>query len=61
MFLDKKTSNLNMDTMLNFKEVHEHLLSEIQRYHKDNSYYIKPVFLKIQQHGLGVTHFLQEF
>lgn len=61
MFLDKKTSNLNMDTMLNFKEVHEHLLSEIQRYHKDNSYYIKPIFLKIQQHGLGVTHFLQEF
>lgn len=61
MFLDKKTSNLNMDTMLNFKEVHEHLLSEIQRYHKDNSYYIKPIFLKIQQHGLGVTHFLQAF
>ena len=61
MFLDKKTSNLNMDTMLNFKEFHEHLLSEIQRYHKDNSYYIKPIFLKIQQHGLGVTHFLQEF
>ena len=61
MFLDKKTSNLNMDTMLNFKEVYEHLLSEIQRYHKDNSYYIKPIFLKIQQHGLGVTHFLQEF
>ena len=61
MFLDKKTSNLNMDTMLNFKEVHEHLLIEIQRYHKDNSYYIKPIFLKIQQHGLGVTHFLQAF
>ena len=61
MFLDKKKSNLNMDTMLNFKEVHEHLLSEIQRYHKDNSYYIKPIFLKIQQHGLGVTHFLQQF
>ena len=61
MFLDKKTSNLNIDTMLNFKEVYQHLLSEIQRYHKDNSYYIKPIFLKIQQHGLGVTHFLQEF
>ena len=61
MFLDKTTSNLNMDTMLNFKEVYEHLLSEIQRYHKDNSYYIKPIFLKIQQHGLGVTHFLQQF
>ena len=61
MFLDKKTSNLNMDLMLNFKEVYQHLLSEIQRYHKDNSYYIKPIFLKIQQHGLGVTHFLQEF
>ena len=47
--------------MLNFKEVYQHLLSEIQRYHKDNSYYIKPIFLKIQQHGLGITHFLQEF
>lgn len=61
MFLDKKTSNLNIDSMLNFKEVYQHLLSEIQRYHKDNSYYIKPIFLKIQQHGLGVSNFLQEF
>lgn len=61
MFLDKTTSNLNINKMLNFKEVYDHLLSEIQRYHKDNSYYIKPIFLKIQQHGLGVTHFLQEF
>ena len=61
IFLDKTTSNLDVNNMLNFKEVYEHLLSEIQRYHKDNSYYIKPIFLKIQQHGLGVTHFLQQF
>lgn len=61
MFLDKTASNLDINKMLNFKEVYEHLLSEIQHYHKDNSYYIKPIFLKIQQHGLGVTHFLQQF
>ena len=44
-----------------FTLLYEHLVEEVKRYNNDNSYYIKPIFLKIKSHGLGVSHFLNQF
>ena len=52
---------LDIHTMANFTELYEHLLEEVEKYNNDNSYYIKPIFLKIKSHGLGVSHFLNQF
>ena len=47
--------------MANFAELYQYLDDQVQKYNNDNSYYIKPIFLKIKSHGLGVSHFLEKF
>lgn len=58
---NKENDHLDIHTMANFTELYEHLMDEVEKYNNDNSYYIKPIFLKIKSHGLGVSHFLEEF
>lgn len=58
---NKENDHLDIHTMANFTELYEHLMDEVEKYNNDNSYYIKPIFLKIKSHGLGVSHFLEKF
>ena len=60
-YAKKENQLLDIHTMANFTELYEHLLEEVEKYNNDNSYYIKPIFLKIKSHGLGVSHFLNQF
>lgn len=59
--IKKDESNFNIDSMANFKELHQYLNDEIRKHNEDNNYYIKPIFLKIKSHGLGVSYFLNKF
>lgn len=59
--IKKDTSNFNINSMANFKELYQYLNDEIRKYNEDNNYYIKPIFLKIKSHGLGVSYFLNKF
>lgn len=58
---NKENDHLDIHTMANFTELYEHLMDEVEKYNNDNSYYIKPIFLKIKSHGLGVSYFLEKF
>ena len=59
--IKKDESNFNIDSMANFKELYQYLKDEIRKYNQNNNYYIKPIFLKIKSHGLGVSYFLNKF
>lgn len=59
--IKKDESDFNIYRMANFKELHQYLNDEIRKYNQDNNYYIKPIFLKIKSHGLGVSYFLNKF
>lgn len=58
---NKENHQLDIRPMANFAELYQYLDDQVQKYNNDNSYYIKPIFLKIKSHGLGVSHFLEKF
>lgn len=58
---NKENQQLDIRPMANFAELYQYLDDQVQKYNNDNSYYIKPIFLKIKSHGLGVSHFLEKF
>lgn len=58
---NKENQQLDIRPMANFTELYQYLDDQVQKYNNDNSYYIKPIFLKIKSHGLGVSHFLEKF
>lgn len=58
---NKENDQLDIRPMANFAELCQYLDDQVQKYNNDNSYYIKPIFLKIKSHGLGVSHFLEKF
>lgn len=59
--IKKENKPLNIQAIPHFSELNQYLHDEINKYHQDNSYYIKPIFLKIKSHGLGVSYFLNKF
>lgn len=58
---NKENDQLDIRPMANFAELCQYLDDQVQKYNNNNSYYIKPIFLKIKSHGLGVSHFLEKF
>ena len=50
-YAKKENQLLDIGTMANFTELYEHLVEEVEKYNNDNSYYIKPIFLKIKSHN----------
>lgn len=58
---NEENHQLDIRPMANFAELYQYLDDQVQKYNNDNSYYIKPIFLKIKSHGLGVSHFLEKF